>query len=176
MTMGSITPPRPLPEELQWRRRRARLSQRDLAKLGGLNWSTVQVIEQAAKGGKERPYTRPDTIRKLAIGLAKDADGQVDDEAFAEHYRALMRAAGHTDVVGVLSDPKVLANELQRLLGRHDLGVAFASAITDWNRLDLADQEFIVRAIRSGLRRANAATEGAGADEDERVDTPDPVR
>jgi hypothetical protein len=157
MTMGSISPPRALPEELSWRRRRARLSQRDLAKLGGLSWSSVQVIEQAGKkGGKERPYTRPDTIRKLAIGLAKDADGIVDEEAFAEHYRALMRAAGHTEVVGVLSDPEVLATELERLLGRHDLGVAFASAITDWNRLDLADQEFIVRAIRTGLQRGSA--------------------
>ena len=157
MAMGSIAPPRSLPEELKWRRTRARRSQRDLAKLGELSWSTVQVVEQAAKeGGKERPHTRPDTIRKLAIGLAKDADGIVDEEACTEHYRALMRAAGHTDVVGVLSDPKVLADELQRLLGRHDLGVAFASAITDWNRLDLADQEFIVRAIRTGIQRGVA--------------------
>jgi transcriptional regulator with XRE-family HTH domain len=167
MTMGSISPPRGLPEELAWRRRRARLSQRDLAKLGGLSWSSVQVIEQAAKkGGKERPHTRPDTIRKLAIGLAKDADGILDEEAFAEHYRALMRAAGHTEVVGVLSDPEVLATELERLLGRHDLGVVFASAITDWNRLDLADQEFIVRAIRAGVNRGVAPTGGADPEDE----------
>jgi hypothetical protein len=171
MAMGSIAPPRPLPEELQWRRRRARLSQRDLAKLGGLSWSSVQVIEQAGKqGGKERPYTRPDTIRKLAIGLAKDADGNVDEEAFAEHYRALMRAAGHTEVVGALSDPDVLARELERLLGRHDLGVAFASAITDWNRLDLADQEFIVRAIRAGLQRGSAPKADVDPTDDEQGD------
>lgn len=167
MAMGSIAPPRSLPAELKWRRTRARLSQRDLAKLGELSWSTVQVVEQAAKeGGKERPHTRPDTIRKLAIGLAKDADGIVDEEAFAEHYRALMRAAGHTEVVGVLSDPEVLATELERLLGRHDLGVVFASAITDWNRLDLADQEFIVRAIRAGVNRGIAPSGGAQPTDD----------
>lgn len=79
-----------LADELRGWRRRARLSQRDLAKLSSISQGTIRDIET----GKQ---TRPklDTLRLLARAIATGEDRVTDEEAAHLCYMRMFLAAGY---------------------------------------------------------------------------------
>lgn len=79
-----------LAEELRRWRRRARLSQRDLARLSGLSQGTIRDIET---GSQTRP--KLDTLRLLARAIATGEDRVTDEDTAHLCYLRMFLAAGY---------------------------------------------------------------------------------
>jgi transcriptional regulator with XRE-family HTH domain len=81
-------------DELAVLRERAGLSRRILGGLAGLSPGTIQLIENG-----ETAQPSPDTLRRLALGLATNrATGHVDEAVTRTVYEGLMAAAGYAPV------------------------------------------------------------------------------
>src|SRR4051812_44754270 len=78
-----------LGEALKELRRRARLSQAELAETSGVSRATISLVER----GASRPT--PSTLEQLARGLATDADGAIDPAAQQRAFARLLVDAGY---------------------------------------------------------------------------------
>jgi transcriptional regulator with XRE-family HTH domain len=108
----------------------AHLSQRALARISGVSNTAISALETG-----EAPAPHPSMLSKLAQGLATSGLGAIDDDAAAEKYLRLMRAAGYvpdeesepaTDGIEAelramfQPDEAPLVAELLQKLARHD--------------------------------------------------------
>src|SRR4051812_18383450 len=84
-----------LANALQDLREEARLSQRALARSAGVSQGTIRDIET---GKQTAP--KPETIRKLANGLAKDNDGTIHERRAQIGYDLMMNVAGYGITLG----------------------------------------------------------------------------
>jgi transcriptional regulator with XRE-family HTH domain len=87
---------RRLADTLAGFRKRQRISQRELGELSGLSRAIISILERAYDPSTgQPPNPRPDTLRRLAHGLAIDGEGTHDPGAEERYYLHLMVAAGH---------------------------------------------------------------------------------
>jgi transcriptional regulator with XRE-family HTH domain len=134
----------PVAETLKNLRRRARLSQKELAGLSGVSDAAIGLIER----GKSHP--QPDTLRLLSKGLATDVDGNLDSDRAEDLAEELMLAAGylHPRSSGRELKPEDRVNDA---LARHpNIRISLAQAGPD---LDDDDAEMIVGFIDMLARR-----------------------
>jgi transcriptional regulator with XRE-family HTH domain len=139
-----------LGEALRELRRRARLSQAELAATSGVSRATISLVER----GATRPT--PSTLEQLARGLATDADGVVDPAAQQQAFVALLVGAGYPLASadppnrGAASRPSG-QDRVAEVLARHpSIRVAFAQV----GELDEDDAEMIVQVVEYVARRS----------------------
>lgn len=83
--------------ELKTIQKQTRMGLRELARLSGISANTISNLKRGAdpRTGKT-PMPRPDTIRRLAEGLATDPlEDRVNQTRADAFYRRLMSAAGY---------------------------------------------------------------------------------
>lgn len=98
------TEPAALARALKQLRRRARLSQRALARLSGIAFTTIQGLEDERRTGERAIHPSPQTLRLLARGASADPEqpSKIDEARACAEYEKLMRAAGYLDgIVGL---------------------------------------------------------------------------
>jgi transcriptional regulator with XRE-family HTH domain len=147
---------RTLGEALRTLRRRARLSQGGLAEASGVSRATISLIER----GGTRPT--PLTLEQLARGLATDADGEIDQQARAQAFAALLVDAGYPlagAAPGNLPTRPNAEDRVAEVLARHpNIKVAFAQV----DELDEDDAEMIVQVVEYVARRGAEKRRRAG--------------
>ena len=112
--MTTKSPPAALGALLSTLRNRARLSQRELARVSGISYTQIGDLERTVGG-----WPSPLTLRALARGLASDAFIQptgydvVRSDAF---YRQLMDATGYLTGLPVGAPPATTEDDVRQYL------------------------------------------------------------
>lgn len=126
--------------------RRQRLKPADLVRLSGLSRPTVST---AREGGK----VSSDTVRALAVGLARDPyDGTIDARVYGEALRELAEAAGFPHMALEIAAAPDIAESIRPAVRSPEVADLWAEIIRD-NPDATPDQLALLRSLYSAIKQ-----------------------
>lgn len=137
---------------LDWLMGRVNLRPSELARRSGVSATTIGNILRGHDDHERIHLAHPDTLRRIATGLATDRDGYRNADAEHTNYQQLMVAAGYMDALGW---PK----RLQELIERNR-DLARVTVLN--NPADLWDDE-LIDAVEDVFRRRRAERDASGS-------------